>query len=1081
MNNKLSALAIALSATFLSANVTAIEVDWVAGKTKVTNGDTVNYLGECYTAQHNPGTWETPSPAASWFWSPTACSGETTPPVCSETQELVDGSCIDIITPPICNETQELIDGSCVDIVIPPVCNETQELIDGSCVDIVVPPICNENQELVNNECIDKTIPPATDATPWVAGKTKVSNGDIVLYQSSCFEAKNSPGTWETPKASSWFWTETNCPSTEPALPVNCPEGSTAPTLAECPPEVIEPVVCPDGSTAATIAECLPEVIEPVVCPDGSTVATIAECPPEVIEPVICPDGSTVATIAECPPEVIEPVICPDGSTAPTIAECPPEVIEPVICPDGSSAPSFAECAATEVSLFVSPEGNDNHDGSASTPLKTLKKALTKAKAGDVIELGAGTYKTAQVIDKINGTTEAPIVIRGNGATFDGTIDINSEWTVHSGNIYKTQINENIWQLFVGSEMVMSARWPNAQIKDASLWDMKKSWRHQAPASSFGNMIDERPYQSIKVKTSGNVYEQLPAGINTQSLADSGIDATGAIAIMNLGSWLNWAQVVSEHTPGTSNFTYSTDFSGSGTAMKNAANNMLSTGTFWANKNGKYEEGHYYLEGKLELLDSENEWFFDKNDKTVYLWAPNNVDPNTLQVRGKNQTYGLTVRNSSNVIIEGVDFFATAFTVISSQDITFKDIDAKYYAYSQRLLGDLTRPQTIKFISNNKAITQSRNNIIDSYLAYTDGPAFEMIKESGNVVNNNLIHDIDYSNLGTGGEGSLNMASQSRNISFTNNTFHTAGNSEGVRVGAASKVLGNHIYNTSLLQHDGAAINVGIDEQAGTEIAYNWVHDAPKGGIRFDGVEGAAKTGKDGLVHHNVVWNTDFSIIKGDTQGTYNNVMFNNKTTDLIIFNKESAGGLNYSSETFNNLVGELQGRKSGNAEQLAVPGFVENNITGNSADILSHLNGALWGDFRPKENSKVIDAGSRNSNLMTLDYLGGAPDIGAYEAADLAPWVPGHHGERASNPVPFNNVTNVALNLDLMFTRNDSKYDYQVYLGESKNALNGVGLTDDAYSVTELKPNTQYFWRVDVMKGGVHTTGQVWSFTTQP
>ena len=69
-----------------------------------------------------------------------------------------------------------------------------------------------------------------------------------------------------------------------------------------------------------------------------------------------------------------------------------------------------------------------------------------------MIELGEGSYKTAQIVDKVKGTSEAPIVIRGNNATFDGTIDITNEWTKHSGNIYKTQINENIWQLFVGNE-----------------------------------------------------------------------------------------------------------------------------------------------------------------------------------------------------------------------------------------------------------------------------------------------------------------------------------------------------------------------------------------------------------------------------------------------------------------------------------------------------------------------------------------------------------------------------------------------------------------------------------------------------
>ena len=289
---------------------------------------------------------------------------------------------------------------------------------------------------------------------------------------------------------------------------------------------------------------------------------------------------------------------------------------------------------------------------------------------------------------------------------------------------------------------------------------------------------------------------------------------------------------------------------------------------------------------------------------------------------------------------------------------------------------------------------------------------------------------------------------------------------------------GGHCSRVSAVEPSGQTTGI---ISSGTEIAYNWVHDAPKGGIRFDGVEGAAKTGKDGLVHHNVVWNTDFSIIKGDTQGTYNNVMFNNKTTDLIIFNKESAGGLNYNSETLNNLVGELQGRKSGNTEQLAVPGFVESNITGATADILSNLKGPLWGDFRPKAGSKLIDAGSRNSNLMSLDYLAGAPDIGAYEAGDTAPWVPGHHGEQATNPVPFDNANNVASTLDLMFTRDDSKYDYHVYLGESENSLNGVGLTDNIYHVTELQPNSKYFWRVDVSNNGQITAGQTWSFTTKP
>ncbi len=945
MNRSLSYLTLSL----FSVGAIAVPIEWINGKTKVVNGDIVIYNEQCYIAQNNPGSWETPSPSSNWFWQPTECNGT-----------------------PI------------------PTCNDNQELIDGICVDIVEPVVCPNGQILVDNICVDETAPPVSDITLWIAGEIKVNNGDIVSYKSQCFEAKNSPGVWETPKSSSWFWNETSCPDTP-----------------------------------------------------------------------------------------LEPIECPDGSTAPTIKECPTEPPKEVTCPDGTITESYDNCPATQA-IFVSPDGNDNNNGSFTKPYKTLKKALSQAKAGSIIELAEGRYKTAEVIDKANGISEAPIVIRGNNSVFDGTIDITTPWQQHDGNIYKTQINQDIWQLFIDDKMVMSARWPNAQLSDGSLWDMKSTWRHQAPESRFGEMIDERPYEKITVKSSGNEYQPLPAGVNTQSLADSGIDATGAIAIMNIGSWLNWAQVIDSHTVGSNRFTYSTDFSKSGTAMKKAASNMLSKGNFWANKNGKYEEGHYYLEGKLELLDSPNEWFFDKQTKTVYLWAPNDADPNQLHIRGKHQTYGLTIRNSSHLIFDNVDFFATAFTVISSQSITFNDLDAQYYAYSKRMLGDLTRPQTIKFINNNKAITETQNKITNSYLAYTDGPAFEMIKENSNVIDNNLIHDIDYSNLGTGGEGSINMASQSQNITFSNNTFHTAGNSEGVRVGARSKVIGNHVYNTSLLQHDGAAINVGIDEQAGTEIAYNWVHDTPKAGIRFDGVEGAAKTGKDGLVHHNVVWNSAFNIIKGDTQGTYNNLMFNNIITDLIIFNKASAGGLNYSSETLNNLVGTLQGRKSGTSEQLAVPGIVANNITGNTSEILSHLKGAYWGDFRPKDNAVIIDMGTSNSSLMTIEHLGSSPDIGAYEYGDHNSWIPGHSHSIASNPVPFNNATNVDLNIELMFSQDLNRFSYDVYLGKNIDALLPVDKIDNKYSLNDLSPNTQYYWRVDVIENNKVTTGDIWSFSTK-
>ncbi|MFT5757088.1 MAG: hypothetical protein ACI9LM_001813 [Alteromonadaceae bacterium] len=74
--------------------------------------------------------------------------------------------------------------------------------------------------ELSNAASTSVTITDGTTVTPWVAGQTVVTNGDLVSYKGSCFVAQNSPGLWEAPtSASTWFWSE-----------VACNSGNSAPT-----------------------------------------------------------------------------------------------------------------------------------------------------------------------------------------------------------------------------------------------------------------------------------------------------------------------------------------------------------------------------------------------------------------------------------------------------------------------------------------------------------------------------------------------------------------------------------------------------------------------------------------------------------------------------------------------------------------------------------------------------------------------------------------------------------------------------------------------------------------------------------
>lgn len=55
----------------------------------------------------------------------------------------------------------------------------------------------------------------STTAIPWVDGETSVNNGDIVIHQGDCYQAKNDPSVWETPASDSWFWDSVQCPTSD--------------------------------------------------------------------------------------------------------------------------------------------------------------------------------------------------------------------------------------------------------------------------------------------------------------------------------------------------------------------------------------------------------------------------------------------------------------------------------------------------------------------------------------------------------------------------------------------------------------------------------------------------------------------------------------------------------------------------------------------------------------------------------------------------------------------------------------------------------------------------------------------------
>ena len=153
-------------------------------------------------------------------------------------------------------------------------------------------------------------------------------------------------------------------------------------------------------------------------------------------------------------------------------------------------------------------------------------------KPGDECVIQPGRYHENVTIMNKHGTKEDPIIIRGDPSgttTVDGTIPLNpTKWEKFAKGAYKTVLKQHIWQLFIDGEMMTNARWPNALWSDKSIFD-SQNWAHSSTQSTRGLMID---------------------GGGSHKLAESGLDATGSMAVLNVGSFCTFTRRVLKHQIG---------------------------------------------------------------------------------------------------------------------------------------------------------------------------------------------------------------------------------------------------------------------------------------------------------------------------------------------------------------------------------------------------------------------------------------------------------------------------------------------------------------------------------------------------
>ncbi|WP_168433074.1 right-handed parallel beta-helix repeat-containing protein [Pontiella sulfatireligans] len=718
--------------------------------------------------------------------------------------------------------------------------------------------------------------------------------------------------------------------------------------------------------------------------------------------------------------------------------------------------------SAYAAEFYVATTGSDVSPGTLERPFASLQTAAQKMSAGDICFVRGGTYFQPLEIEEMKGAADHPFIFRAyqnETVVLDGTASITPDWDEWEDGIVKTAVEQDMWQLFEGNTPVDLARWPNASVSDGSIWDVHKSMR------STDRKWDNKLGRSESVTQPGIVFDRNHEGFGAQTLAETGKDFSGAIAVLNIGHWLTWARPVLEHKAGSNQFTYDPE----GTRML------------------KFLE--YCLYG-LPALDHENEWWFDAKTKTLYFKPAPGQKPD---LRGKVRDFNLVARNCAHVQFIGIDFFATTFLLDECENMLIEDSQLLYPSTHKFVLGELGWFSNKPPADGGNAMTLIYNsgegdcgNVVrNCSIEYPNSPAIGLFS-SGAVLENCYVHDVEWVVNSSGGAGALAGGDR---VTVKNCTLHTTGASEGIRLGAGSTIEGNHIYNTSLLQHDGSAINIGTPSQPGTVARRNWVHDTKQQAMRFDST--TSTFGTDAAVVENVFFNvqdgTGGNKFKGDYQLFAKNTAF-----DCFVAIPKGFGATDVHNEhtlVCNNLVDHLvewnmKSRTNG------IPAEMMANMSGEGS-VRRLLRDPDNFDFRPKKNvTGLIDQGV---NICRADLPGekirfpgieavGQPDIGAYEAGAATYWIPGCRMETAATPVPKNGAQHVPLDTDLMFLHAYKMDSHKIYFGTSPDALKPIAEIKGFSNIVdppELEPDKTYYWRVGANTGESERLSNVWKFTT--
>lgn len=602
--------------------------------------------------------------------------------------------------------------------------------------------------------------------------------------------------------------------------------------------------------------------------------------------------------------------------------------------------------ASWSADYFVATNGNDAAAGTLAEPFATIQKAANEMDPGDTCHIRAGTYRET-VAPPLRSTTAAlPIryqAYSNETVTLTG-LDEVSGWAHYSGSIYTSSVPSEVSQLFIDGQMMMEARWPNSGPN------------HLIPTNASVEIADS----------------MVPGGVST--FTDT------ALNTFTNGHW-NGAKMW--YMPGSEWTSTST------LILDHTGNQLTFTNTSTSSSLQLEASDSYFLYGSLNALDSATEWFHDAASGTLYLWAPNGADPNTLTVEARTRRYGFDLLwERDHIQISGISFLAASVTDQGTCNNTL--IENCRFMYPTPMWDT-----KIWGWDGGVYIKGSHATVRNCEVGYSWGDGITFHHNSiSNTVENCLVHDCNW----IGGLSGGIRASGIGHLIRKNTVYNTGRTGIVFRGCEQTRIEHNHISHVGWITKDQGGMMTGGIDGGGTVITRNWVRDHNSSawctGIYLD------NDSRNYIVHHNVVWNYNNGMRMNKTgidNQVYNNTFFNASHEAMGHY---APGGEVYTNvRTYNNLATDPPFRGTD----------LQNNLLDTEANLA--FSGAAHGDFRILENSTAIDYG-RIITGITEGHTGVAPDAGAYEFGGTD-WIAGIDWTPDWNSLPVPAFTNIGSTFD--------------------------------------------------------------------